>query len=195
MVKGYKTLNMRRAVAPVILTGGCLGIGCQASDETASAAVPANDAEKATSTAPATLPAFEDYPVKDVFQDAPAEVDLNSADYGPLYRTVLRDVAATGPDFAGRYTVVQWGCGTGCQVNAVVDARTGELSEQTLVTQNGVAYRLDSALLIADPVRPGDSGECCGFPAAYLWRNGQFEEVGEGKHPHLGQQLVEEVEQ
>ena len=43
------------------------------------------------------------------------------------YRTRLREGAAEGPNFAGRYTVVIWGCGTGCAQMGVVDSKTGRV--------------------------------------------------------------------
>jgi hypothetical protein len=64
----------------------------------------------------------------------PAPVDAASAEYGVRFRTALSRAAAGGPNFAGHFTVVTWGCGTACQVTAVVDAVTGALSQQVLVT-------------------------------------------------------------
>jgi hypothetical protein len=127
---------------------------------------------------------FEDYRVAHaaLSRRRPAAVDLASAEYGRMYRTKLREGAAAGPNFAGYYTVVMWGCGTGCQVVAVVDARTGRLSRETLLTANGVRYRRDSRLLFADPPMPDQPAQCasCGTPAYYEWRRGRFEPVGPG---------------
>jgi hypothetical protein len=44
-----------------------------------------------------------------------------------MFRTRLREDSRTGTNFAGHYTVVFWGCGTGCAQLAVVDARTGRV--------------------------------------------------------------------
>jgi hypothetical protein len=44
-----------------------------------------------------------------------------------MFRTRLREGSRTGPNFAGHYTVVIWGCGTGCAQMGVVDARTGRV--------------------------------------------------------------------
>ncbi|MDQ3951321.1 MAG: hypothetical protein M3282_13390 [Gemmatimonadota bacterium] len=154
---------------------------------------------RAESAAPSTaaLPArtvphlrFEDYAAADTAlrRRRPAAVDLASAAYGRMYRTKLREGAAAGPNFAGHYTVVLWGCGTGCQVVAVVDARTGRLSKETLLTANGVQFRRDSRLLHADPRTPELLPDCasCGTPAFYEWRDRRFVPVGPGPHPHLG---------
>jgi hypothetical protein len=135
-------------------------------------------------------PRFEDYAVTDTAFDGrgPAPVQFTSADYGGMYRTRLREGAATGPNFAGHFTVVTWGCGTGCQIAAVVDARTGRLSEQTLLTANGLQFRRDSRLLYVDPPTPEQPANCasCGTPALYEWRDGRIVPMGAGSHPHLG---------
>jgi hypothetical protein len=105
-----------------------------------------------------------------------------------MFRTRLREGARKGPNFAGAFTVVVWGCGSSCQIVAVVDAMTGALSEQTLRTTNGVEYRRDSRLLIADPLHAGDppldTCAACGIPAAYEWTGFRFEPLGPGPHPH-----------
>jgi hypothetical protein len=135
-------------------------------------------------------PPFGDYPVADTSlgRQRPAAVDISSAPYGRMYRTKLREGAAAGPNFAGHYTVVLWGCGTGCQVVSIVDARTGRLSRQTLLTAGGVQFRRDSRLLYADPPAPDQPANCasCGTPAFYEWRDGRLHPVGTGRHPHTG---------
>ncbi len=131
---------------------------------------------------------FEDYLVAEEFQGEPAPVQLRSARYGRAFRTRLREGARVGPNFAGTFTIVIWGCGAPCQQMAVVDARTGRLSRQLLRTSNGVEYRADSRLILADPVRqddpPGRVCASCGTPAAYLWTGTDFQPVGRGPHPH-----------
>ena len=168
---------------PVLLA--VLVLACERADQR-SAARP-NTATRIDSTPAAR---FGDYPVSDTSlgQPRPAGVVFVSADYGRMYGTRLRQGAAEGPNFAGHFTVVTWGCGTGCQIAAVVDARTGRLSEQTLLTANGLRFRRDSRLLYADPPTPELPPDCasCGTPAFYEWRDGRIVPVGPGLHPHLG---------
>ena len=98
-------------------------------------------------------------------------------------------VPAAGQTLLESLQLSRGGAVAAAQFVAVVNARTGRLSEQTLLTANGVEYRIDSRLLIADPVRPDDQprGQCasCGTEAAYVWDGSQFTPVGEGPHPHL----------
>lgn len=98
------------------------------------------------------MPRFDAYPARGGFSGTPAPVDLASAEGARTFRTALREGAARGPDFAGHYTVVIWGCGSPCQRFAIVDARTGRVTfgRESLTVR--AAYRLDSELLIANPL-------------------------------------------
>ncbi len=40
---------------------------------------------------------------------------------------MLREGAQQGPNFAGHYTLVRWGCGSGCIEMAIVDAKSGRV--------------------------------------------------------------------
>ena len=59
-------------------------------------------------------PRSEDYPVlkSEMYKGKPAPVMLYSK-RARLYRTVLREGAKEGPNFAGHYTIVTWGAGLG----------------------------------------------------------------------------------
>ena len=157
---------------------------------------------RADSTPPKSAPAqppaprdtidFEDYPASDSSAVIrPAAVRLETAPYGQMYRTKLREGAARGPNFAGRYTAVTWGCGTSCQILAVVDARTGQLSRETLLLAQGARFYRSSTLLLADHAdttvqRPAEPCSSCGTPAYYRWTGERFQPVGKGRHAHLG---------
>jgi len=43
------------------------------------------------------------------------------------FRTVLREAAATGPNFNGHYRIASWGCGTNCLDWAVINLETGDV--------------------------------------------------------------------
>lgn len=122
------------------------------------------------------LPRFEDYPVREVYRGRPAPVDLASAPGAQRFRTVLREGAARGPNFAGRYTVVEWGCGSPCHAFAIVDARTGRVYFVPQTANAGAEYRLDSRLFVIDGERRyreayGDSipGALAGVTTFYRW--------------------------
>ena len=72
------------------------------------------------------FPRFQDYPTSYTFTGKPGLPKLvYPADR--LFRTQIRDGAAKGPNFAGSYSIVEWGCGSSCVSIAVVDAKSGEV--------------------------------------------------------------------
>ncbi len=71
-------------------------------------------------------PKFSDFPAKMSFKGRPAPVKIEGKE-ARMFRTVLRDGAKNGPDFAGHYTVVVWGCGADSFSLAVIDARNGKV--------------------------------------------------------------------
>jgi hypothetical protein len=83
----------------------------------------AQGAQGATTGAP---PRFADYPVKEIYKGRIAPVMLDSR-RARMFRSRLREDSRGGVNFAGHYTVVFWGCGTGCAQVAVVDAKTGKV--------------------------------------------------------------------
>jgi hypothetical protein len=111
-------------------------------------------------------PRFEQFRLDERFTGKTATVNLSSHAMAPRYRTVLRKGSAAGPNFAGHYTIVAWGCGISCVTFAIVDARTGSVHfpkdfravlgngldtddfEPTGTDYWGLRYRLDSRLLI-----------------------------------------------
>jgi hypothetical protein len=115
----------------------------------------------------ANAPRFAQYYVKTEKLKKAAKVNLNSHPKARRYRTVLRLGAEEGPNFAGHYAVVGWGCGTSCVMFAIVDLKSGSVifpNDFTTVTGLhfeadefekagsgpfwGLRYKLDSRLLV-----------------------------------------------
>jgi hypothetical protein len=71
-------------------------------------------------------PRFTDYPVREVYKGRVAPVILDGR-RARMFRSRLREDSRGGVNFAGHYTAVFWGCGTGCAQMAVVDAKTGRV--------------------------------------------------------------------
>ena len=112
------------------------------------------------------IPRFEAFSTAAIPNLKPAEVDLKSHQRAKQYRTKLREGAAEGPNFAGQFTVVGWGCGTSCIQWAIVDAKIGgvyfpphEIASISTVHVDiaegepephfyGLRFRLDSTLLM-----------------------------------------------
>ena len=130
---------------------------------------------------------FEDYAIKDadVFSGQPARPQIVEKNHR-TFRTKITDAAAKGPNFAGHYTVAEWGCGSGCMSLAVVDEITGkvfsppfEILTTPLVTGEnahefqGPVYQLKSRLFIADGCI--EDKTCATY--YYEWKNDKFEIV------------------
>ncbi len=113
------------------------------------------------------LPSFGGYPVKGPkFSGKPVRPVLQTT-YDREFRTRIREAAAEGPNFAGHYTVAEWGCGAGCVSVVVVDAANGAVYrgpfrnlgwelrkyEDRLASNDDkfepLEYRMDSRLFVA----------------------------------------------
>jgi hypothetical protein len=72
---------------------------------------------------------LEDFPATEflpTFAEA-AMPDFEGRDaWAARYRTMIRQGVEDGPDFAGHWSLVQVGCGTGCSNTYMVDHATGE---------------------------------------------------------------------
>ncbi len=95
-----------------------------------------------------SLARFGDWPAPRDRPHAPAPPALSSAE-ARRFRSVLREGAAAGPNFAGHFTVVVWGCGASCTSAAIVDTRTGRVTVPRLL-------RAISAVHVADVAGPAD---------------------------------------
>jgi hypothetical protein len=75
--------------------------------------------------APVAPPSFGQYPFTGPkFSGKPAAPMLRTT-YQRTFRAAIRNSAARGPNFAGRYTIAEWGCGAGCVSIVIVDAANG----------------------------------------------------------------------
>ncbi len=68
------------------------------------------------------------------------------------YKKVIMEALKHGPNFAGKFVVAEWGCGSGCQNHAIVDVETGLVVAYGLQTEFGVEYTLDSTVLVTNPI-------------------------------------------
>ena len=107
-------------------------------------------------------PAFARYPAsveRNVVQQP--RLEGKAANFKTILSQALRDAAASGPNFGGRFVVATWGCGSGCVRVAFIDGRTGavhfppQLEGATpgngeLNNREMLEYRADSNLLIVN---------------------------------------------
>jgi hypothetical protein len=138
-------------------------------------------------------PRFEDYSA-DVYVGKPGPLNLRSDPMARRYRTVIREqLQEAGINFAGHYTVAVMGCGTGCSITAIVDARNGnayfplalrgwsvEPALDELPDNPDVrTFRTDSRLLkiIGSPRLSADEKWGPGGIYYYEWKNNRLRQV------------------
>ena len=74
-----------------------------------------------------TVPTFDQYRVMEPkFSGKPMLPVIKTAE-DRRFQTMIREAAADGPNFAGNFTVAEWGCGAGCVSVAIIDAATGSI--------------------------------------------------------------------
>ena len=125
------------------------------------------------------LPRFEHYSVRENFRGKSAPVKLSSR-RARTFRTMLRENAEKGVNFAGHYIAATWGCGSACWSFAIIDARTGQVYFiPSLLNVGGFGYsdedliqfRKDSRLLIVVG-SPNDKGYVGRY--YYVWKNNRL---------------------
>lgn len=71
---------------------------------------------------------FAAHPVATIYQGTLNFPDFEGRDKDfALFKTRIVDAMRAGVTFAGQYTIVQFGCGTGCSQVVVANNRTGQL--------------------------------------------------------------------
>jgi hypothetical protein len=138
-------------------------------------------------------PRFENYPA-DVYAGKPAPLNLRSHRMARMYRTSIREqLNEAGINFAGHYTIAVMGCGTGCSITAIVDARNGNAYFPRVLdgwsVEPGVyefkededvrTFRTDSRLLKIIGAPQLSAEEKWGAPGIYYyeWKNNRLRQV------------------
>ena len=118
---------------------------------------------------PTDAPRFSDYPAATYPTRHPAALHLLSHE-ARMFRTVIREQASQGPNFAGHYTLIAIGCGAGATCWAIVDSNSGKVSfpdaigetedvnvDVAISPRSGekIDFRLDSRLIVV----PGERNE------------------------------------
>jgi hypothetical protein len=127
-------------------------------------------------------PTFEDYFVAENFRGQPAAAKILGTD-ARMYRTRITEGAKGGPNFAGHYTIVKWGCGSDCLGFAIVNAKTGRVyfpegfwavSRVAFQTEEHFEFKKDSQLLVISGSRLKASNQklsrVSGKPAKFYYR-------------------------
>ncbi|HEX8249071.1 MAG TPA: hypothetical protein VF599_12910 [Pyrinomonadaceae bacterium] len=133
------------------------------------------------------LPRFEDYAVREIYRGKTASVKLTSSS-ARMFRTMLRQNAAHGVNFAGHFILATWGCGSDCHSFAVIDAKTGRVyfspsisfvGGQMSQDEDRLQFRKNSSLLIVAGARNDE--EIGKF--YYVWKNNRLRLIRKTKLP------------
>jgi hypothetical protein len=133
------------------------------------------------------LPRFEDYAVRENYKGKVASVKLASAG-ARMFRTMLRQDAKEGINFAGHYIIATWGCGSDCHSFGIIDAKTGNVYFSDLISfvggqlsqeEDRLQYRKNSRLLIVAGAKNDE--EIGKF--YYEWKNNHLRLIRKTKLP------------
>jgi hypothetical protein len=114
--------------------------------------------------------AFEKFPAQESYIGEP-HVPILEGDL-KRFKTVITSQVANGPNFAGAYTIVTWGCGSDCQISLSFNAKTGQ-PYRLGITEFGLKFRKDSKLIILNPDITDDVYKLFGSKTRYLVWDGQ----------------------
>ena len=146
-----------------------------------------------------------DFPVTNIFKGAPA-VPILATSEQRMYRTRIRNgvlkgegvvadsetkrfLTKPGTNFAGKYVVIIWGCGSQCVMMAIADAASGKVYEPPLADKNSlwvpldnlskmeIGYRSDSNLMVlGNACRDFKDRNTCGT-YYFNWKDNHFDLV------------------
>lgn len=108
------------------------------------------------------------------------ELNFDKYDARKMFITATKyGVRKSGVNFAGKFCFVYWGCGSSCQISAVVDMESG-IVYNGLTSGLGYKFKKDSKILIVNP--PDSSGyyfknSAVGSPTEYIWTGKKFEKL------------------
>ncbi|TGE29199.1 hypothetical protein [Hymenobacter metallicola] len=133
---------------------------------------------------------YQKFSYRHAFTDFPAAAgrgphvrpDFTTNPHARWHRTRIREGAKQPANFAGHYRLITWGCGSSCQMSALVDQHTGRIYDVP-ETAAGLEYHLNSRLLITD-YSDEEAGPRSFLlnsiyppPAFYLWTGSRFEQL------------------
>ena len=129
---------------------------------------------------------FTDFPVE-VYKGKMAAPDFATDPDARHFITRIKEgCAEEGVNFAGHYTIIEWGCGMECQLMAIVDRVDGKIIYSkipfdTSDGHNGIDYHTDSRMLIVNSAGlqdfPGYLLQDFREPDVFEFRDEKFVEV------------------
>lgn len=99
---------------------------------------------------------FNNFKVDRIHKGRLASPNFNTDSNSRQFITKIKEgCKEKGVNFAGHYTIVEWGCGTSCQEMAIVDRISGQIifsqvPFDTVDGHSGISYQVDSRMLIVN---------------------------------------------
>ena len=92
---------------------------------------------------------FEDYPVRPIATPSTAHGVLGKYDWmdRKVFTQSVKAEISKGPDFAGRFAILVWSCGTACSSATIADIQTGKTHETPFVGIVGCRASGDSGTI------------------------------------------------
>lgn len=86
------------------------------------------------------------------YKGEPAPVQYADFAGAVEFKSAIEESIKEGANFAGKYRVTEWGCGTACQNIAVINLKTGHIVAFGLLSSLGADYSLDKTFLTLNPL-------------------------------------------
>ncbi len=113
---------------------------------------------------------FENYKVEKIYKGQLAAPDFKTSTAAKQFTSIIKDGCKnTGVNFAGHYSIVEWGCGRFCEQMAIVDRKTGQIIYTEIpfdkqAGYSGSIYQTDSRMLV---INAGSLSEAEGYDPGY----------------------------
>jgi hypothetical protein len=120
------------------------------------------------------LPQFEEYLTDSIYHGKISDPNFTTNKDAIKFKSTIKNNLKNAKDknginFAGHFIICEWGCGSPCQKNVIVDAKTGYIYNG-INTCWSYKSRPNSKLLIANPDSGNIYNNVC-KTEYYLWDN------------------------
>ena len=126
------------------------------------------------------LAQLDDYAVDTSFAGPIPPLNFERDADAKRFVTAIRSGIAEGPNFAGHFALVTWGCGTDCQSYVIVDLSDGTALDDSALdfSCHDVSYKRTSRLVVMTPADTASGRVCSSHDTIRLaWTGAKFDTV------------------
>lgn len=131
---------------------------------------------------------FKDFKINSQYKGKLAKPNFLTDKNAERFKSRIKDGCQnSGVNFAGHYTIVEWGCGTACAEMAIVDRINGEIIYSKIPFDTadghcGADYKIDSSMLIINTEALSEYWEYeTGYKRYDYWRKPAVYKIKEGQ--------------